>query len=404
MSSPIRVAIVGVGNCAASLIQAVHYYQDASHDQAGLMRSHIGGYTVRDIHFVLGFDVDDRKVGLPLTAAIYKKPNCVWPIVSESELRSSPVSTGTVFLAPVLDGVAPHMCGHSELPNVTVSEDERFKVNPEWYKQTHLSKMSPLNDSFIQELRKDFLKLLKDQRVDVLLNYLPVGSQKATEFWAELCIDAKVNMVNCIPVFIASNAIWSDRFHDAGISIIGDDMRSQFGASILSQMLQELALARGHKVKAHIQQNVGGNTDFLNMKDETRLSSKKLSKENVLRSPAELAGQSNDGSFLFAGPSDYIGFYKDNKVATFRLELEGLGGSPVTLDARLSVQDSPNSAGVVLDAIRYVKVAQEIGRYGALKGPSAFTQKTPPVPMPFAKAVESCEKLSHRNAKFDESC
>ena len=182
---------------------------------------------------------------------------------------------------------------------------------------------------------------------------MPVGSQSATEFWAHACLRNKISMVNCIPVFLASDPQWSLRFEKAGVCIIGDDMRSQFGASVLSQMLEELALSRGHRVIAHIQQNVGGNTDFLNMKDERRLASKKISKENVLKAPHILAEDSHMGqSFLFAGPSDYIAHYKDNKVATFRLELEGFGGSPVTLDARLSVQDSPNSGGVVIDAIR----------------------------------------------------
>ena len=210
-------------------------------------------------------------------------------------------------------------------------------------------------------------------------------------------------MVNCIPVFLASDPLWASRFKEAGVPIIGDDMRSQFGASVLSQMLEELALARGHKVIAHIQQNVGGNTDFLNMKDENRLSSKKISKENVLKAPHILHGSNPSDSFLFAGPSDYIQHYKDNKVATFRLELEGFGGSPVTLDARLSVQDSPNSAGVVIDAIRYIQVAKELGRVGPLLGPSAFTQKTPPVILSFAQAKASCDKLAARDPSFDEN-
>ena len=173
-------------------------------------------------------------------------------------------------------------------------------------------------------------------------------------------------------------------------------MRSQFGASILSQMLQELAFERGHHVKAHIQRNVGGNTDFLNMEDSSRLASKKISKENVIRAQNEIRGISTDDSFLHAGPSEYIPFYGDNKVANFRLELEGFGGAPVTLDAQLSVQDSPNSAGVVIDAIRYLKVARELGVVGALRGPSAFTQKTPPDQMMFADAVYECTELAAR--------
>jgi myo-inositol-1-phosphate synthase len=211
-----------------------------------------------------------------------------------------------------------------------------------------------------------------------------------------VCLEARIAFCNCIPVFIASDPVWEARFIQAGIPLIGDDMRSQFGASVVSQMLQELAFDRGHRVVAHIQTNVGGNTDFLNMCDKTRLASKKISKENVIRSQNDIRGISTDGSFLFAGPSDYISHYGDNKIAHFRLELEGFGGSPVVLDARLSVQDSPNSAGVVIDAIRFLKVAQELGICGSLRGASAFTQKSPPEQLMFRDAKEECDALAKR--------
>jgi myo-inositol-1-phosphate synthase len=230
----------------------------------------------------------------------------------------------------------------------------------------------------------------------VLINYLPVGSQLATEFYAEICLELGISLVNCIPVFIASDEVWEQRFIDAGIPIIGDDMRSQFGASIVSQMLQELAFERGHHVKAHIQRNVGGNTDFLNMEDKNRLKSKKISKENVIRAQNDIRGISTADSFLHAGPSEYIAYYGDNKVANFRLELEGFMGAPVIFDAQLSVQDSPNSAGVVIDAIRYVYVARELGLVGALRGPSASTQKTPPEQMMFSDAIYECHALAKR--------
>jgi myo-inositol-1-phosphate synthase len=229
-----------------------------------------------------------------------------------------------------------------------------------------------------------FAEDLKSFKVDVLINYLPVGSETATRFWASVCLRARVPLVNCIPVFIASDPVWSQRFRDAHVALIGDDMKSQFGASVLSQALQELAEARGHRVKVHIQQNSGGNTDFLNMVNTSRLASKKVSKENVLRDH----GIAPD--FLHAGPSDYVRIYGDTKVAHFHLELEGFCGSPVKLDARLEVQDSPNSAGVVIDALRYVKLAQDTGRFGALEGPSAFTQKSPPVSMSLADATRAC--------------
>jgi myo-inositol-1-phosphate synthase len=276
--------------------------------------------------------------------------------------------------------------------------DNRFLVDQKLRIKTDLNYYSSTCDidSIIEFYKKKLSNILLENKVDVLINYLPVGSQLATEFWANIAIENKISFVNCIPVFIASNKEWEKKFYDNKTTIIGDDMRSQFGASILSQMLQELAFERGHKVKAHIQRNVGGNTDFLNMEDKSRLSSKKISKENVIKSQNEIRNISIDGSFLHAGPSEYIAYYGDNKVANFRLELEGFGGAPVILDAQLSVQDSPNSAGVVIDAIRYIKVANELGIYGALKGPSAFTQKTPPKQMMFVDALKECEALANR--------
>jgi myo-inositol-1-phosphate synthase len=202
--------------------------------------------------------------------------------------------------------------------------------------------------------------------------------------------------LNCIPVFIASNHTWEKRFREKGIPLIGDDMKSQFGASILSQMLQELALSRGHKVKCHIQRNIGGNSDFLNMSNPERVVSKKISKENVIRSQNTIRGISEDDSFYHAGPSEYIRYHKDNKIANIHLELEGFMGSPVTLDAQLSVIDSPNSAGVVIDALRYLKVARELGIAGSLKGPSAFTQKSPPENLSYSDAIKECDALADR--------
>lgn len=386
----IKVGIIGVGNCASALVQGVWKYNTQSPDQeasSGLMQPDIGGYTANDISFVVAFDVDDRKVGLQISDAIQSKPNCCYKIIQSD---CAPIAPGRVHFGPLLDGVAPHMHALGKpLPNLKVDDDHRFVLSQEL----------PSRVDFKQEQYVD--SILNETKPDVLLNYLPVGSTLATEFWADTCLRNKISLVNCIPVFLASDPVWAAKFRDAGVPIIGDDMRSQFGASVLSQMLEELALARGHRVIAHIQQNVGGNTDFLNMKDEHRLASKKISKENVLKAPHILHGDDPSKSFLFAGPSDYIAHQKDNKVATFRLELEGFGGSPVTLDARLSVQDSPNSAGVVIDAIRYVQVAKELGRVGPLLGPSAFTQKTPPKILTFDQAKASCEKLAKRDESFD---
>jgi myo-inositol-1-phosphate synthase len=378
----IKVAILGVGNCASSLVQGVEYYAKFKEKTSGLMADNIGGYTASNIEFVCAFDIDARKIGLPLKHAIFAKPNCT--IVLNDDIHSEAM----VFKSPVLDGVSPLMAAYPENNRFVIEEDlkttDLLLIGVDYDKQ------------LVAELRKDIIEKLQETKAEVLINYLPVGSQLATEFYAEICLELGISLVNCIPVFIASDPVWEQRFIDAGIPIIGDDMRSQFGASIVSQMLQELAFERGHHVKAHIQRNVGGNTDFLNMEDKNRLKSKKISKENVIRAQNDIRGISTADSFLHAGPSEYIAYYGDNKVANFRLELEGFMGAPVIFDAQLSVQDSPNSAGVVIDAIRYVYVARELGLVGALRGPSASTQKTPPEQMMFSDAIFECHALAKR--------
>jgi myo-inositol-1-phosphate synthase len=358
----IRVAIVGVGNCSSSLVQGVCLAKSGDGLLTGVTYDAIGGYEPKHIDFVIGFDVDTRKVGRPITQAIFSSPNCAYEIYK----NTTSFVSGQVYSAPVLDGAAPHM--------LLGDDSERFILTNELPVSKELAVM-----------------LLKDNKVDILINYLPVGSQEATEFWAEVCIAAQVSMCNCIPVFIASDPSWEKRFIDAGICLIGDDMRSQFGASVLSQMLQELAMSRGHTVKCHIQRNVGGNTDFRNMEDKNRLVSKKISKENVLRGV-----DGANGAYLHAGPSEYIRYFGDSKKANFHIEMEGFGGAPVTLDAELNVEDSPNSAGVVIDAIRFLKVAREMRICGSLRGASAFTQKTPPKQMLFSEAVKECDALARR--------
>jgi len=377
----IKVGIIGVGNCAKSLVEGVQYYAKHVKAESGVMKTDIGGYLAGDVEFVVGFDIDERKIDLPLGKALQQRPNSAWSIVDNID------SKAPVYESPVIDGYAGLMDNYPE--------ENRFLVSEKLRNSTDMNRVSWTN-ALEKKWKTSIIKKLEELDVEVLVNYLPVGSQKTTEFWAEICLETGISFVNCIPVFIASDPAWEQRFIDAGIPLIGDDMRSQFGASILSQMLQELAFERGHHVKAHIQRNVGGNTDFLNMEDKTRLASKKISKENVIRAQNEIRDISTEDSFLHAGPSEYIPFYGDNKVANFRLELEGFGGSPVILDAQLSVQDSPNSAGVVIDAIRYLKVARELGVVGALRGPSAFTQKTPPDQMMFSDAVYECTELANR--------
>lgn len=371
----IRVAVIGIGNCAKSLVEGVSLYKDDRSEKiSGIMLTDIGGYRPGDIEFVAAWDVDVRKVGKPLHQAIKQKPNCAWTIKEDA----SDVSGNTIVRrSPILDGVAPHM-----------ENEEGFLVD-------HSAEADTLSDVVAELIAKE---------VDVILNYLPVGSQKATEFFMEAALEAGVAVVNCIPVFIASNAKWEQRFVDAGIPIIGDDMRSELGASIISAVLQELLIIRGHDVHVHYQDNVGGNTDFYNMQDQGRLASKKISKENVIRRQNDLHGVVTGKDTIAAGPAKYFPALGDNKRAHWLIKATGFGGSPVEFTADLSVQDSPNSAGVVIDAIRLLKVAKELGIRGALHGGSAFTQKTPPIDMSPSQAYEECVALAERRlTKYTES-
>lgn len=373
MKDKIRVAIVGVGNCAKSLVEGVALYSKTG-QKDGLAFHSIGGYEAKHIEFVLAYDVDTRKVGRPLKKAIYGLPNCAMDILNDDNrhwLDDCIENSCEVKRGRLEDGVAAHM--------LSMPEDESFRVT----KDPEPSLEDVVND-------------LVANKVDVLLNYLPVGSEVATRFYVNACLKAKVPFVNCIPVFIVSDPFWEEKLKEVGIPAIGDDMRSQLGASVMSQALQELFFNRGMQVQFHSQTNHGGNTDFLNMMDQSRLASKKISKENVIRSQNDLRNIPVPKNGIYAGPSSYIAFHGDNKVAHFRIESTGFGGAPVIFDARLSVQDSPNSAGVVIDAIRYLQVAREMGLVGSLRGPSAATQKTPPDQMMIQDAFEECKALAER--------
>lgn len=361
--SKIKIAVVGVGNCFSSLYQGLEYYKNSDSEHIpGIMFANIGGYKPADIEIVAAFDVDVRKVGKPVGEAIFAQPNC-------ARIFCENVPAGvTVQMGAPLDGMSDYMLEQPESRGFRLSDANTV----------------------------DIVKILKETKADMLLNYLPVGSQLATEFYAQCAIDADVAFLNCIPVFIASNPEWEQKFIDAGLPLIGDDMRSQIGASVLSQVLQELAFDRGAKVEFHQQINIGGNTDFNNMMVQSRLASKKISKENVIRSQNDIRDIPLEEDSLFAGPSTFIPYLKDNKVAYFNLRLRAFGDAPITIDAKLSVQDSENSAGVVIDAIRYLKVARELGIVGALRGPSAWTQKTPPKQMMYADAKQECENLANR--------
>ncbi len=359
----IKIAVIGAGNCFSALYQGFSFYKDSDQDNIpGVMFADIGGYRPSSIKVVAVYDIDARKVGLPTGKAIFSKPNCAR--VFAPNVPDGPI----VQMGQPLDGFSDYMLNQPE--------DIGFR----------LSDAKPV----------DIVKSLKESGADILVNYLPVGSQKATEFYAQAAIDAGVAFLNCIPVFIASDPKWEQKFIDAKLPLIGDDMRSQLGASVLSQVLQELAFDRGMVVDFHQQINIGGNTDFNNMMVQSRLESKKKSKENVIRAQNDLRGIEVPKDSLFAGPSTFLPYLKDNKVAYFNIRLRGFGDNPVTIDAKLSVQDSENSAGVVIDAIRYLKVARELGIIGALRGPSAWTQKTPPEQMMYADAKEECEALANR--------
>lgn len=371
MTNKIKVAVAGVGNCFSSLMQGVFYYTalEQTTNIPGIAHDDIGGYKPTDIDFVAAFDVDVRKVGERLGSAIFAEPNCAR--IFFPSLKGTGV---IVQMGWVGDGVSDHM----------MEQPERFGFRPVDSTETREQAMDRV------------VGALKESGADVLLNYLPVGSKDATEFYAEACIRAGVSFVNNIPVLNINAPEWEKRFIDAGIPYIGSDIKSQFGASILSQMLQELAFARGMQVDFHQQLNVGGNSDFNNMMVQSRLKHKKVSKENVIRAQNDLRGIPVNADALFAGPSTFIPYLKDNKVAYFNMRMRGFGGAEVDLDVKLSVQDSENSAGVVIDAVRFIKVARELGIRGCLRGPSAFTQKSPPKQLTFEEAQYECLALANR--------
>jgi myo-inositol-1-phosphate synthase len=339
---PIRVAVIGVGNCASSLVQGVAYYRSNNSSQ-GLIHDRIGGYGAGDVEFVMGVDVDARKVGLDIAEAIFSAPNNTAVFMPEV-----PKTGAKVMMGCILDGVAEHMTGMGERGFV-------------------------LSDA-AEASRADIVQALKDTRAEVLLNFLPVGSEEATEFYMECALEAGVAVVNCMPVFIASRPEWERRFAEKRIPIVGDDIKAQIGATIVHRVLSSLFGARGVNVERTYQLNTGGNTDFMNMLDRQRLGSKKESKTEAVQ--AMLAQRLADEN-IHVGPSDYVPWQKDNKLCFLRLEGQQWGNVPMNLELRLSVEDSPNSAACVMDAIRCCKIALERGEGGALIGPSAYYCKHP---------------------------
>ena len=355
----INVAIVGVGNCASSLVQGIAYYQNGgANEQIGLMHWDLGGYRPKDIHVVAAWDVDRRKVGCDVAEAIFAKPNCTTVFCDHVKPTSAAVRMGRV-----LDGVADHM---DEM------EDDH----------TFLLADAP------EPSKEEVVEVLRETRADVLLNYLPVGSQEATEFYAECALEAGVAFVNNIPVFIASEPGWAARFEAAGIPLIGDDIKAQLGATIVHRVLTDLFKKRGVKLERTYQLNTGGNTDFLNMKERGRLKSKKISKTEAVQS---VAARRLDAENIHVGPSDYVAWQNDNKVCFLRMEGQMFGGVPMNLEMRLSVEDSPNSAGVAIDMIRCAKLAKDRGIGGPIHPASAYFCKHPPEQMTDDEAHEALE-------------
>ncbi|MDA8171812.1 MAG: inositol-3-phosphate synthase [Nitrospiraceae bacterium] len=356
----IKVAVVGVGNCASSLVQGIEYYNGlpAKHPEAGLglMHTKIGPYGVDDIEVVAAFDIDERKVGKTLPEAVYAAPNCTKPIIGSFTKKGGP----RVEMGHILDGIAPHMADYPE--------QRRFVA----------ARKKPA----------DVAKTLRKSGARMLINYVPVGSEQAARFYAEEALAAGAGFINCVPVFIASDSAWAGRFRQKGLPIIGDDVKSQMGATIIHRTLTRLFEDRGVKLDRTYQLNVGGNTDFLNMLNNARLKSKKISKTQSVQSQMKTPLEADN---IHIGPSDYIPWLLDNKVCFMRMEARIFGNIPINLELRLSVEDSPNSAGVVIDAIRCMALALDRGQKGALQAPSAYFMKHPPEQFPDALARSMIE-------------
>ena len=338
----VRVAIVGVGNCASSLVQGVQYYKDADENSTvpGLMHVKFGGYHVRDVEFVAAFDVDAKKVGFDLSDAIFASEN------NTIKIADVPPTGVTVQRGQTLDGLGKYY-------RETITEADGDGV--------------------------DVVQALKDAEVDVLVSYLPVGSDQADKFYAQCAIDANVAFVNALPVFIASDPEWAQKFTDAGVPIVGDDIKSQVGATITHRVMAKLFEDRGVALDRTYQLNVGGNMDFLNMLERTRLESKKVSKTQAVTSnlSGSLAGKVEDKN-VHIGPSDHVAWLDDRKWAYVRLEGRAFGDVPLNLEYKLEVWDSPNSAGIIIDAVRAAKIAKDRGIGGPILPASSYLMKSPP--------------------------
>src|SRR5262245_34818398 len=355
----VRVALIGVGNCANSLLQGVEYYRDAPDGEfvPGLMHVDLGGYHVRDVEFTAAFDVTADKVGKELADAIWAPPN------DTIKFADVPRTGVTVSRGMTHDGLGKYI---SEVVEKAPGETD------------------------------DVVRILRDTKTDVVVNYLPVGSEAATKWYTEQVLEAGCAMVNCMPVFIAREAYWQRRFEDKGLPIIGDDIKSQVGATITHRVLTSLFRERGVRLDKTMQLNVGGNSDFRNMLERERLESKKISKTNAVTSMLDYdLGAEN----VHVGPSDYVPWLTDRKWAYIRMEGSSFGDVPLNVELKLEVWDSPNSAGIVIDAVRLAKLALNNGVSGALEGPSAYLMKSPPKQLPDDDAHAAIEEFIADNGR-----
>ncbi len=359
--SKIKIAIVGIGNCASSMIQGIHYYREKGEDEAiGLMHWDIGGYLPGDIEVVAAFDIDKRKVGTDLHEAIFSAPNCTKVFYPDM-----PASGVIVQMGKVLDGFSDHMKNYDEERTFVLADE-------------------------VEPSESDVINLLKESGAQILLNYLPVGSEEGARFYATCAYKAGLAFINNMPVFIASDpdGKWARHFEDAGLPIIGDDIKAQLGATITHRTLADLFAKRGVKLERTYQLNTGGNTDFLNMLNRSRLASKKVSKTEAVQA---VTGNHMDASDIHIGPSDYVPWQNDNKVCFLRMEGSIFGDVPMNLELRLSVEDSPNSAGVAIDMVRCAKLALDRGQSGILEAPSAYFCKHPLRQLPDDEAFKMME-------------
>ncbi len=360
MADKIKVALVGIGNCFAGLVQGIEFYRrNPSQQVIGIIHDMIGGRSIHDIEFVCGFDVAKNKIGTTINEAIYREPNMVdW--IDEKDM---PRTDALVHESPVLDGVGIWV--HNRINPIENTKSE-------------------------EELAEESKRIIKETGAEVLVSYLPVGSERVTQFWAQVCLDTKTAFVNCIPSFIASDEQWAKKFTERGVPVIGDDIKGQVGATIVHRTLARLCSDRGTKITKTYQINVGGNTDFLNMKDQDRLVSKRVSKTESVQSQLK---ERLDDDDIYVGPSDFIPFLGNTKLMFMRIEGRQWANTPYNIEVRLDVDDKANSAGIVIDAIRLAKVALDRGIGGPVHEASAYLMKHPPRQMSDVDARRACDKL-----------